>query len=161
MMDRFKSFFESGVNAGGDSGAKFSMVIIMQQQTTQQNQMQKFQAMQMQMQMQQFQHTIMNQVYAMEHCAMNSDQVVKNCWSQEVQRSIRNKMMKMWRVWVHTTAVWAVEKIRFITELYADKFISGISRVFELYCIMTMLWFKEYISWNIFFQKIIHSSSLL
>lgn len=119
MMHWIASCFESVVTAGGHSWANLPIVVMMQQHMAQQNQMQQFQAMQIQMQ--QFQHMIMNQVDAMEHCAMKSDWAAKKLLKSRKKTHEKQDIEEMWRARVEMLALWVVEKIILLTELYTDK----------------------------------------
>ena len=75
-MDQIASCFEGSRSDSIDAGTQLSMVMMMQQQMSSQQQMQQFQSMQ-QLQMQQFQHSMQSQMNAMECRAKHSEKMLK------------------------------------------------------------------------------------
>ena len=99
-MDKIATCFEASGNDSTDSGGPLSMMLLMQQQMSQQQEMQQFQSMQ-QLQMQQFQQSIQNQMQAMERHANRSEKLLK-MFMQKPQRSARGWT---WRLGLKMEAV--------------------------------------------------------
>ena len=75
-MDKIATCFEASGNESTESDGSLSIMLLMQQQTSQKHQMQQFQSMQ-QLQMQQFQQNMQSRMQAMEHHAKTSEKILK------------------------------------------------------------------------------------